>query len=97
MAFYLIFRPLAGLLEPIGRPDPTSIQKMMAEGGLCEVITFLGWVVDTRRLTVALPVDKWKAWSAQITTVRKARRVRHKDIAQLVGRLNHVCFIIPNM
>ena len=62
MAFFLVFRPLAGIFEPIPRPDPTSIRKLMAEGGLAELIIFLGWQIDTRRFTVALPIDKWKAW-----------------------------------
>ena len=37
MALFLIFRPLAGLFEPIKRPAPASIRKMMPEGGLNDV------------------------------------------------------------
>jgi len=42
MAFFLVFHPLAGIFEPIPRPDPTSIRKLLAEGGLAELIIFLG-------------------------------------------------------
>ena len=55
MALFLIFRPLVGIFEPTKRPDPASIRKMLAEGGLNETITFLGWQINTRSLTVALP------------------------------------------
>ena len=42
MVLFLIFHSLASLLEPIKRPDPASIEKMIAEGGLKEIISFLG-------------------------------------------------------
>ena len=71
MALFLIFRPLTGLLEPIKRPDPASIRKMMAEGGLSEIITFLGWLIDTRSFTIALSIEKWVAWSQSIRLQRK--------------------------
>ena len=54
MALFLIFRPLSNLLEPLPRPDPASIRKMLAEGGLREIITFLGWFINTRLFTIAL-------------------------------------------
>ncbi|KAL7529786.1 hypothetical protein ACHAXR_003159 [Thalassiosira sp. AJA248-18] len=52
MALFLIFGPLAHLLKPIKRPDPASIRKMIAEGGLREIITFLGWLSLRDRLTI---------------------------------------------
>ena len=58
MTLFLIFRPLAGLFEPIKRPDPASIRKMLAEGGLKEIITFLGWIINTRLLIIALTTKK---------------------------------------
>ena len=50
MAFFLVFCLLAGIFEPIPRPDPTSIQKLLVEGGLTELIIFLGRQTDTRHL-----------------------------------------------
>ena len=97
MALFLIFRPLHALLEPIPRPDPASIRKMLAEGGLREVITFLGWFINTRSLTIALPPEKSSAWSNEIRAMMKHRKaVKHKDLQSLNGKLNHVCFIIPD-
>lgn len=96
MALFLIFRPLAGLFEPIKRPDPASIRKMMAEGGLKELITFLGWLINTRALTIALPTEKWIAWSDEIKALRKKKKATYQELTTLIGKLNHVCFIIPD-
>ena len=97
MALFLIFRPLSRLLEPIPRPDPASIRKMLAEGGLQETITFLGWFINTRLLTIALQAEKTVAWSNEIRDIMARRKaVKHKDLQRLNGKLNHVCFIIPD-
>ena len=96
MAMFLVFRPLAQTLEAIARPDILSIRKMHAEGGLRELVTFLGWFIDTRRLTVALPDDKWKAYSTQIQECLEAKRISCENLKSLVGRLDHVCFVIPD-
>ena len=96
MALHLVFRPLAGSLEPIERPDAASIRKMLAEGGLAEIMIYLGWEINTRALTIAIPFDKWKAWSADIQELLKIRTVKLKSLSSLIGKLNHVCFIIPN-
>ena len=97
MALFLIFRPLCALFEPLPRPDPASIRKMLAEGGLSEIITFLGWKVNTRLLTVALPSPKAAAWRAEIDQVLlESRAVKFARLQSLIGKLGHVCFIIPD-
>jgi len=96
MAIFLIFRPLAAGLEAIFRPDVASIRKMKAEGGLHELVTFLGWFIDTRRLLIALPREKWKAWTSDINSCLEPRRISCQQLKTLVGRLNQVCFIIPD-
>ena len=70
---------------------------MLAEGGLKESITFMGWFINTRRLTIALPSEKSSAWSNKIRDMMSNREaVKHKDIQLLNGKLNHVYFIIPD-
>jgi hypothetical protein len=97
MALFLVFRPLHALLEPIPHPDPLSIRKMLAEGGLRETIMFLGLFIKTRRLTIALPPEKSSAWSNEIRDMMSKRKaVKHKDLQSLNGKLNHVCFITPD-
>ena len=89
MALFLICRPLAGLFEPIPRPDAASIRKLKAEGTLVELIIFLGWLIDTRRFTIALPIDKWKAWRSNIIILRDKRIVSYSELSSLIGRLIH--------
>jgi hypothetical protein len=85
MALFLIFRPLSLLLEPIPRPDPASIRKMLAEGGLQKTITFLGWFINTRLLTISLQAEKTVAWSNKIRDIMAKRKaVKHKDIQRLI-------------
>ena len=97
MALHLLFRPLHPTREPLPRPDAASIRKLLAEGGLEERITFLGWLINTRLLTIALTPEKATAWKTEVETMIAHRKaVKLRDIQRLLGRLNHVCFIIPN-
>jgi hypothetical protein len=43
-----------------------SSTKLLAEGHLGEVKVILGWIVDTRRLLLSLPTDKYEEWSVAI-------------------------------
>ena len=81
MALFLIFCPLCALLEPLPRPDPASIRKMLAEGGLKEIVIFLGWLINTRSFTIALPPEKATAWKNEIRTMlNRKRAVKFKDL-----------------
>ena len=95
MALHLIFRPNAGELEPIQRSEMASIPKLKAEAYLTEIMTLLGWEINTRAFTIALPLLKYKNWSDQIRKILKMKRVTYNEMATLVGRLNHAAYIIP--
>ena len=96
MALHLQFRPHGGNKEPIKRPEAASERKLQAEGGLTEVITFLGWTINTRDFTICLPVEKAKAWSKAIKShIESKSKITHQTLATLVGRINHVAYIIP--
>ena len=94
ISVFIIFRPLAGVLEPIKRLDPASIRKMLSKGGRKEIIIFLGWLIDSRRFIIELPIVKWVAWSEIISQLRTKRIVTYQELSTLISRLNHVCFII---
>ena len=96
MAFSLIFHPLAGSTEPISRPDPTSIRKLKAKRGLAEIVIFLGWLIDTQRLLISIPLTKWTTWSTQINLCLTRASISGKELSSLIGHLNHVSFIIPD-
>ena len=91
---HLLGRPLLPD-EPLPREDVVSLKKMIAEGTPSEVLTILGWSIDTRRMLISLPPDKVKAWSTDIKKNISAQAVTKQDLESLIGRLNHIGFIIP--
>jgi hypothetical protein len=94
LALELVSRP-PHEQEPVLRGHLASFSKLLAEGRLEEVKTILGWILDTRRLLLSLPPDKYKEWSADIVKMISSRSSTGDKIQQLVGRLNHVSFVIP--
>lgn len=82
--------------EPLPRDPLVSGKKLRAEGGLAEEMVLLGWHVDTRRLLVSLPVDKHAAWCRSISVILNRGETDQGELSSLVGRLNHVAYIIPS-
>ena len=97
LAMHVTSRPHAGDdEEPVPRRPILSLPKLTAEGRPEEVQTVLGWNLDTRRLAISLPVDKYEAWRSDIRTVREAGRCSRAALETLVGRLNHAAYVLPN-
>ena len=69
----------------------------MAEAGLTERKTVLGWEVDTRSLTIALPQPKLTAWYDNITLILLRNKTTHSELESLIGRLNHIANVISHM
>ena len=82
--------------EPIPRSALPSLNKLLAEGRIEEVKMLLGWLYDTRRLLISLPDDKYINWSNDIATMRKEKQTSYSDLDTLIGRLNHVGYVIPS-
>jgi hypothetical protein len=55
----------------------------------------LGWLLDTCRLIIGLIMEKFAAWLASIHFMVIVEAFSYDELETLVGRLNHVCFIIP--
>ena len=62
---------------------------------LAERKTFLGWIIDSRRMRVYLPGLKTLRWITDIDSVLSKDRVGSKQLESLLGKLNHAAFIIP--
>ena len=63
LAMYVTSRPHAGTgAEAVPRRPILSLPKLIAEGRPEEVQTVLGWNLDTRRLKISLPSDKYHTW-----------------------------------
>ena len=61
--------------EPIDRNDILAEDKMKAEGAPSEEMRVLGWIIDTRRLLMRLPFDKFTCWSREIENWIDPKRV----------------------
>ena len=94
-AIDLMGRPVESA-EPLPRDNLLAIKKLLGEGQLSECKVFTGWQIDTRRMMVSLPLGKFSVWSQSIQTILKNSSSCQQDLAKLVGRLNHTCFIIPH-
>ena len=96
LAMHVTSRPHAGdAEEPIVRRPLLSLPKLLAEGSPAEVQIVLGWRLDTRRMLIALPDDKFNAWSEDLGQILSEPRCRFEDLDQMVGRLNHSSFVLP--
>ena len=67
----------------------------MANGGLSEMKTILGWLSNFRTLTVSLPEHKYIAWLNEMRQMIRSRRTTKKQLESLIGRLGQVGYIIP--
>ena len=96
LAMHVTSRPHAGEREePIARRPILSLSKLEAEGSPAEVQIVLGWRINTRTLSVALPDDKYNAWVEDIQQFLKAGSCTFHEFEQLIGRLNHASFVMP--
>jgi len=94
IAVHSIFRPIADD-EPIPRDEPISVKKLKGEGIPSEQKVMLGWLLCTRTCRIYLPVDKQKAWNNDIVNMLKDGTTNAKQLESMIGRFNHVGFIIP--
>jgi hypothetical protein len=96
LAMFVTSRPHAGeTQEPILRRAILSMEKLATEGTPEEIQIVLGWLLDTRRLLVALPQDKFEAWLGSLDDIITTRHCLKEALESLEGQLNHASFVIP--
>ena len=75
-----------------------AIEKALAEGTPAEIQIVLGWLIDTHRLLISLPPEKFNRWIAELNavldTAQRNGRLRHCDLEPLLGRLQHTANIL---
>jgi len=71
-----------------------ALTKLLAEAGLEETKTILGWFFDFRRMTVALPDNKYVAWKRDITEMIEKGWTCASDLDTLIGRLGNIGVIM---
>ena len=96
LAVHVTARPNAGPdTEPVPRRPNLSVEKLSAEGTPAETQIVLGWLLNTRAMLLRLPLDKHLAWSQDIAQILDAGTTLFGELESVIGRLNHVAFVIP--
>jgi hypothetical protein len=83
--------------EPLPRDDIEARNKLLAEAGLTEIKTFLEWLIDFRRMTIALPDNKFKDYSLAISEMLKRGCTSHGEMETNIGRWVHLGQIVPTV
>jgi hypothetical protein len=96
LAIHSNCRPLENM-EQIMREDCLSLSKLEDEGTLAEKLAILGWEINTRLLTIALPNKKLKLWKRDLQTIIASKKVSYKKLETIIGRLNHSATACPLM
>jgi hypothetical protein len=94
LVMHLLTRPVADD-EPILREVILESKKLEAEGTPIELQRILGWMLDTRKLLLSLPSDKYIAWLREVTAFIKARYISWSNCESLIGKLDHSILGMP--
>jgi hypothetical protein len=88
-----LFRPARP--EECGNRDPIiNMTKHQAEGRLEESKVILGWLINTRRLTVLLTKEKAADWLIDIRLCISTKKCTKHTLESIIGRLNHTSMIV---
>jgi hypothetical protein len=85
--------------DPLPRDPIIAEKKVRAEGTPTEVLTVLGWLIDTRRMLLKLPTEKANAWDTDLAQLIEdgdaGYEIARKRLESIQGRNNHVARIVP--
>jgi hypothetical protein len=82
--------------EPLPRDPLPSMDKLLSEAGLSEEKCLLGWVLNTRTLSIHLHTEKYIKWQKEIEAIIKSKGETSKKVLEVtIGRLNHASTILP--
>ena len=103
-ATHLERAPLLGLtmvsrkvspFEPLPHDDMDARAKLKAETGLTEIQVILGWLLNFRTMTIALPENKFIAYSRAISEMIERGWTSKTELEQNIGQWVHLGQIIP--
>jgi hypothetical protein len=85
--------------DPLPRDPIVATKKVTAEGTPTEILTVLGWTIDTRRLLIKLPTEKADLWDTELKKLIKKGDKGHfipiKQLERVQGRNIFVAMIVP--
>jgi hypothetical protein len=83
--------------EPIPWEYMEARNKLSAKAGLEGEKIILGWKLDTRRLIVFLPTNKFFLWTKIINLTLETSNTRAKELESIIGRLGHLGLALPTI
>ena len=84
-------------IEPLCHDDIEARPKLIAEAGLTEIKNFLGWLIDFRWMTIALPDNKFHAYSISISEMLTRGCTSKGELEINIGWWVHLGQIIPTV
>jgi hypothetical protein len=82
-------------MEPIKCRNILLLSKLKAKGTPDECQLVLGWMLDMHLLLVELPVEKFKAWLADVLQFLRKQGCSQEELDTLIIRLDHTVAIMP--
>ena len=96
LAIFVSIRPFAGDKEPVPWKEVVSVEKWKAEGIPREVQIVLGWLINTRKMLLCLPLDKYMVYLKDIELIISRQGLMNlKQLESLIGKLQHSSYVIP--
>ena len=94
LALFVSMWPLSKK-EPVPHKETLSLPKLKAEGTPSEMMMVLGWWLDTRRLLLRLPDDKFHNYSKEVQEILDQGKVNGKDLESIIGKFVHASYAVP--
>jgi hypothetical protein len=76
--------------KPIPQKDMEARNMLSAKVGLEEEKIVFGWKLNTRRLIVSLPINKFFAWIKIINSTLETGSMTAKELDSIIGCLGHL-------
>ena len=80
--------------EQVPRKETLSLNKLLLEGTPSELMIVLGWLIDTRRLLLWLPQDKFDRWRKELRNLLADPKISKIALKSLIGKLVHAAYVI---
>ena len=71
------------------------IRKLSGDGTPSKIKKILGWIIDTRRMLISLPIEKYKTWKKEIEAILVNGSCSPKTLECIIGKLVRISRIIP--
>ena len=83
--------------EPISRKEMAARAKILAKAGAEYIKIIMGWILNFRTLTIALPESKYVSWEVAILEILEAGNTSLKKLEQMIGRLVHLGIVLTSI